>query len=330
MHQEEKYTYSLLDLENGECFGIVLSALCSAFIIYIVLKTVKDRNIYNYSEGLEKINNKYPKINRCIRIIVDAFLLVSFFIMIAAFSAYLKQTYQISEYISASLFVLICYIVFEKSLQGMMKINTILVPILILFILLLGTKNIPYISNVIIKINESPKGFIISSMLYTSYNSILLIPVLTSMKMYITNDKQVKTIATLSAISIMILSFIIYGLLLKNGLKAYQLELPLIQTVTEFGTKYKYIYSFIIIASIFTSAISAGYSFLKNVSTTQKQYNRNLILICTLGIIVSKIGFAKLVGFLYPAFGILGILQIAFIITNNEKGELLKGHQMFL
>ena len=134
------------------------------------------------------------------------------------------------------------------------------------------------------------------------------------MKTCIINKKQIKQISIITGIAIIILSFCIYGLLLKSPYLVQKLELPLLEISESFGTRYKYIYSFVIMTSIFTSAISAGYSFLKNVSKTEKNYKINLCLISIGAIIVSKIGFSKLVEILYPIFGILGLLQILLLI----------------
>ena len=42
-------------------------------------------------------------------------------------------------------------------------------------------------------------------------------------------------------------------------------------------------------------------------------YDINLILICIIAIATSYIGFSNLVQYLYPIFGILGIIQIIFL-----------------
>ena len=93
--------------------GIFISGIFTSFIIYIALNRINNKNINTYSELLEN-NNK--KIGIGINIIVNAFLLISFFIMIAGFSAYMKQAYEIPIYASSFLFVLVCYIIFKKSL----------------------------------------------------------------------------------------------------------------------------------------------------------------------------------------------------------------------
>ena len=297
-------------------FGIIISSVLTGIIINKVIKIVKKYEIKNYNDFLNVINKKYSKINKIINIIVNSFLLISFFIMIAGFCAYMDQTYGISTYISSIIFTIICGIIFLKNIEGIIKANEILVPILILLISYLGIKNISYIYNINLQelIQISSKGWLINSILYASYNSIILIPVLSSLKRKKMEKKQINLISIITSLFIIILSFFIYGLLLRGNYYTYKLELPLIEIALEFGEIFKYIYGFIIIISIFTSAISTGYSFLKNVSKNKKQYMNILIIISIIGILVSNIGFSKLVEILYPTFGILGIIQIILIM----------------
>lgn len=304
--------------------GILISSLFTSVIIYWVLEIGKKRGIYQYADLLETMNPKHKRINQCLHGIVNGFLLISFFIMVAGFSAYMKQACQLPSYISSTVFIVFCYIIFQNSLQGMTKINSYLIPILLFIIFYLGIRNIPYLieSGAKIEIPTKQSGFLMSSLLYASYNSILLIPVLISMKSYIQTEKQIKRISVLTGIFITILSFCIYGLLLKGQFYIEELELPLLEITNQFGKGFVSLYGFVIIISIFTSAISAGYSFLENISKNRKAYKRNLIGMSILGILVSNIGFSSLVQILYPFFGILGLIQIILIIYNrNQKKQ---------
>lgn len=307
--------------------GIILSSLITGIIIYFVLKIEKKERVNQYSELLTTINPTYKKLNQCLHGIVNAFLVISFFIMVAGFCAYMEQVYRLPTYLSSTFFVLFCYLIFQKSLQGMTKINHYLVPLLLCLILYLGIKNIPYLieSKAILEIQTKQTGFFLSSLLYASYNSIILIPVLITMRPYIETEKQSKGIAIQSSMIMMLLSFCIYGLLLKGQFYIQELELPLLEVTLQFGKGYQYLYGFVIVISIFTSAISAGYSFLENVSKNEKQYKRNLQLICLFGILISNIGFSSLVQILYPLFGGLGMIQILFICYYNYHKNKITG-----
>ncbi len=299
--------------------GIILSSGFTAYIIYLVLKQVKEKDINNYASLLNCIHSSNSKINTYLHTIVNSFLLISFFIMIAGFSAYMQQAYEFPIYISSIIFIFLCDTVFFKSLQGIMKINSYLVPILLLFIFYLGIKNVPYLieSKVSIEIETKQVGFFINSILYTSYNSIVLIPILITMKSYCQTKKDILRVAFICGIILILLSFSIYGLLLKGQFFVKDLEMPLLEITLEFGKIFQYIYGFVIICSIFTSAIATGYSFLENVSKNKKVYYRNLILISIIGVLVSYIGFSKLVQILYPVFGMLGLIQLGMIFQKK-------------
>lgn len=297
-------------------FGIILTGIITGIIIYRVLIITKTYEINNYNKLLERINWKYSKINKLINLVVNSFLLISFYIMVAGFSAYIEQTYRIPIYISSIFFVVICYIIFKKSIQGVIKANEALVPILVILIAYLGIKNMPYMfkANEPTIIGNSSNSWIIGSILYASYNSIILIPVLTNLRSYINNTKQIIKISVISSIIIVILALFIYGLLLRGEFFVSELEMPLIEITIQFGKIFKYIYGFVIIASICTSAVSTGYSLLQNVTKTKKGYEIVLLIMCITGIAVSNIGFSNLVEMLYPLFGVLGLIQILLIL----------------
>ena len=316
----EIYLFFMRYGANGR-IGIILTGFITGIIIYRVLVIVKTYEINTYNKLLERINWKHEKTNKVINLIVNSFLLISFYIMVAGFCAYTEQTYKIPAYISSIFFILICYIIFKKSIQGVIKANQILVPILVMLIAYLGIKNMPYIFN---QTNENfegikQNGWLISSILYASYNSIILIPALIGLRNYINSKKEIIKISIISSSIIIVLALFVYALLLRGKFFVSELEMPLIEITIQFGKIFKYIYGFVIIASIFTSAVSTGYSFLKNITKTKKNYEIVLLIMCFTSIAVSNIGFSNLVEMLYPLFGMLGLVQIVFIFKNKKN-----------
>ena len=307
-------------------FGIVISGLLTGIIIYLTLKISNEKEIDNYDELIENINinmniNKKNTIfNFVLKIVSNMFLLVSFYIMVSGLGSYINQVYNIEKVIACSIFVIILYLALIKNIQGILKINNILVPIILILILYLGIRNLPYIIEIkpiipIMTVGEKQIDWLIYSILYTGYNSIILIPVLLAMKKYINNKKEILSISVLSACCIIILALCIFGLMLKQNTNIEQLELPILDIVSEYGIIIRKIYGLIIIISIFTSAISVGYSFLENISAPKK-YKRNLIIICISSIVISNIGFSTLVRTLYPLFGVFGIIQLIFLFKS--------------
>ncbi|MFR0823116.1 MAG: hypothetical protein ACLU84_08295 [Clostridia bacterium] len=300
-------------------WGMVVSSSITSIIVIQSIQIIQESSIEKYQDFLVAINSKHLALGKGMNTIVNIFLLISFYIMIAGFSAYMKQAFQIPIYASSMLFVLICYLVFQKNIQGIMKVNNWLIPLLILFVLYLGLKNIPYILSFSIQDNVPMKqtGWLIYGILYASYNSILLIPVLTSLAKYVKGSKAIRKVGILSGIILFLLAILVYGILLRGTYYTQELELPMIEIVKQFGSIFSKLYGIVIVVSIFTSAFSTGYSFLENVSKTKKSYQLYLLAVCLSGILVAHLGFSTLVQILYPIFGLLGCIQIYWIMRRR-------------
>ena len=299
--------------------GIIISSALMGMVIYQSLKMIKTEEINTYKEFLDYIL-KNNKITNIINLVINAFILVTFFIMIAGFGAYFEQQLGFQSLLGSSVLAISCFILFMTSTKGMVKINEILVPILISFLGILGVLILPQIpfenlKNYIIEQNHS--NYILNAILYSSYNSILLIPVLITLKNYLKNKKQIFCISIITANITIILSIIIFLILIKVDVDITKLEMPAVYVISNIFGILKYGYGFVILASIFTTAISLGNSFLNNISKNKRQYIKIAIIITIISILVSKVGFSNLVNILYPVFGYLGFVQILKILIKK-------------
>lgn len=264
------------------------------FINYLV----GDKKVLKYS-----INN-----------LMNIFLLASFVVMISGFGAYFMQEFNLPALWGSCLIAILAFFTFFQNMNGIVKVNTYLIPILIFIVLLLGIKgnmeqfNPQYITG------SNNWFWLIKSILYASYNSIILIPMIVNLKEMISNKKQIKYITLITFIIMIILSIIIYIVLSLHFNEIANLDIPIIFIASKFWGTFKYLYGLIILIAIFTTAISEGYSFLNNVSKTKKQYKIYSLAICLLAIAFSNVGFGKLLDILYPILGFLGLLQIATIL----------------
>lgn len=293
--------------------GLIISCTLAGIIIYKVFQIVKNKKIHTYSEFLENISSN-KKINKIMQIMIQGFLLVSFYIMVAGFSAYFNQEFGILIYIPAVIMAILCYITFINDTKGIVYINTILIPLLCAFIFYLGIKNLGFTNtyfenNIIINYQWD---WLFSSILYASYNSILLIPILIELGNYMNEKNKIKKVSIWCAIILSVIGLILFFLLLKGINYAQNLELPMIQITKDFGNIHSIIYGIVILIAIFTTAISSGYGFLK--SLPNKRYKVGTIIICLTSILVVPIGFSNLVNLLYPIFGVLGLVQIFKIL----------------
>ena len=301
--------------------GIIISSMLLSFVTYKVLNISKEKEATNYKSFL----NKFIKQERYLEIfnsIMNIFILITFYIMIAGFGAYFEQQWGIHALIGSTLLAFICYFVFLRDVSGLIKVSQYIVPLLIGSLLLIGMNVIDF-RNIFEMIHYVPENtswkWVLDSVLYGSYNTILLIPVLIALRNLISNRKEQGMISVLTAIFIIFLSFIVFFMLGKINGNIQNLEMPAVYVASKISPIFEYLYGFIILSSILTTSISLGTSLLENIANTKEKYKQYAILICISSILVSNIGFSNLVNLLYPIFGYIGLVQIIKISTQKSK-----------
>ena len=304
--------------------GILISCLLMGIVIYKTLKILKKNKINTYNDFLNTLLKKYKntKMVQIINMVINIFILVTFFIMIAGFGAYFEQELGINSIIGSLILATFSFIVFTKNIKGVVKVNELIVPILIAFLSIIGIINLKEVNILELNkyvINLSDSNWFIDAILYCSYNSILLIPVILTLKEYLENKRKIQLISIITTIITIILSFIVFIILVRVDVDIKNLEMPAVYVVSKSFEIFRILYGFIILASIFTTSVSLGTSFLQNTSKNKKNYTQIALLMCITSVLVSKIGFSNLVSLLYPIFGYLGLVQIIRIMFVKTK-----------
>lgn len=282
--------------------GLFLSSIIFAIIIFLTL----NRKESSYYELLQNSFNNTLLV-KCFNSIIMIFLLFSFFIMVAGFSSLLYEVLGINTYIGSTIISLFSFIILKSGQNGLAKLNTLLVPFLLIIIFLCFFLNTSH--SCIYTLNFD--GFLTSSILYTSYNSIVLIPILLNIK----NDCSIRKNIIISFFSFLIIflcGFIILFLLSTNT-SMLPLNIPLLGIVNSQNIFISFFIKIAILFAIITTAISSEYAFLKDISVSSDKYIKNLFIVCFISIFFSQFGFKNLIETLYPIFGVIGIINL-FII----------------
>ena len=314
---QEIYTFFNIYGVNG-FVGLILSVSFMGLIIYKTFKISSGNNIEVYQEFARKIIPGRLKDNKILSFtinnIINIFLLISFYIMVAGFATFFIQELNVSKWYGAIIIAIISFITFSKNIEGVVKINGYLIPTLIVLIVFLGIRKTNNLLS--IEMYNSPKTlyWILNSILYASYNSITLMPILISLKKYIKTNQEAKLISIFTIAIMLLLSIIIFVLMQLFLQEIANIEIPIIYIASTLGKKFKYIYGIVVLIAIFTTAISTGYGFLSNITKTKRSYIIIAILICVSSVFVGQLSFSSLVNLLYPIFGYLGIIQIIFLL----------------
>lgn len=302
--------------DNG-FYGMMLSGVFFGIVIFMTLYIIDKKNITKYDELI--LNNKILKY------VFEIFLFICFCIMVAGCGAFFEQQFKLPFWLGSILCSLICYGIFSCKYKGLETVNTILVPFILIGVFMLGAGKYETggIANTSYKLPESyTSSWFISSILYASYNSIILIPILLTFKEYkLSFNKKI----LISIFSMII--FLSIGILMYNILNIYYpdilaFELPNMKLATLLGKFQTVFYGIVIITAIITTAVSSGYAFLE---MRKRNYNIKAILLCVAAVMLSKVGFSELVNTVFPIFGYLGLFQISCIIIVGLKKHKNEG-----
>jgi len=316
-HGQEIYLFFYRFGTKG-LLGIIICNIIMAIIIYKTLKILYESNINTYKNFLDKIFLENEKLSNITNIIINIFLCATFFIMISGFGTYLSQSFGMNQIIGSSILALISYIVFLRKIEDFAKINNIVIPILITIILIIGIINIVNLKKIDNNIYLDKSYFwILQAILYASYNLVLVEPVLVNLKQFLKNKKQILKISIGVGIIMTILATLEFLLLTNVDVNFKNLEMPLVYVVEKTFPRFTYLYGIIILIAIFTTAVSVGISFLNNISKNKKSFPQKAEILCISSVIISQISFSKLVEYLFPLFGFLGLLQMIFILKKK-------------
>ena len=305
--------------EKKGLFGLGASIALIGIIIYKTFSICYKNNISNYQEFIKEILPNKFKDNKILRFtinnIINIFLLISFNIMVAGFSTYFNDELNIPKIYGTLLISFLCFITFINSIDGVIKVNTYLIPGIIILILILGINKIGDIRFIEFQKKSVSSFWIFSSILYASYNSITLIPILITLKDKIISKKETRLITLFVEFNLIIMSAIIFLLINSFLYRVNNVEMPMVYIANNLGIYFKFVYGIAILGAIFTTAIGSGYGFLNNITQGKKKMKIYAAIMCIGTVFVGQISFSTLINLLYPIFGYLGLIQIFFLIS---------------
>lgn len=304
--------------------GIIVSSGIISFIIYKVCIICIQNKIYSYNEFCRYLVNKNEFARSLLNSLVNIFLLINFFIMVSGFASLFEQEFNINQTVGITVIIALNYFVSVKDIKGLVKISNLLVPIFVVFLGIIVIQKFSYCNfdNCYnynsVNVNLFNNWFV-KSILYASYNIIILIPVIIMLVKKIEKKKTSIIVSMVSFLLLTFLSFSIVMLLLMGDEKLFSLNMPIIGIISRYGKLYRLIYIFLIAISIFTTATSSCVSFLNNVDKKKEYFRKNLLIISIITFFISKISFGNMVNCLYPVLGGVGLIEIVIILYKSYR-----------
>ena len=300
---------------NKGLLGIIIASFIFGLVVILGITVINRKNIVDYKQI---VNN-----SKAISSILQFFSVICFCIMVSGVGAFCEEQLNINFWHGAAFAAAISYAMFLNKFKAIESISCLLVPFIVIGIIVLGFSNyegleiIGNVRNMQIS-NGNTGNFFLSSVLYASYNSLIVIPILINFKKYNLSSKKVFIIGAMTSAILCFLMILIYNI---NNLfypEIVGVELPNMMLASLLSNKIKIAYGIVMLIAIFTTAFSCGFSFLE--MREKRNYEKNALIMCIVAFAVSKIGFSNMINICFPIFGFFGIFQIILILVIGCRG----------
>ena len=302
----------------------VLFSLCGYAIFYLS----RHFKAYDYNSFIIKICG--PRLSLIYDCIITTFLFFGASIMFSGSGALFEESLGISKMIGIAIIAAITLFVVFYAVDGILKINSIVVPILISIILFVLFKTI---------LNSNTSDFfqsaasiykgnifkpIFSLIFYCSYNLVLAVGVLTAFTQDIDSLKILKRGAFLGGFGLMALSLSLNVCLILYLPAILKLSIPVLYIAALQGIYIKYAVLLCIWLEICSTAIANVFSLAKRAVKNRPQlYKPVSLFIVAASIPLSFLDFKNLIAFFYPLFGALSMFLIALILIKFVQIRIL-------
>ena len=258
--------------------------------------------------------------NKFLDYIIAFCQLISLTAMIAGLNSVLSNYFgsQILFYVAT----IICFVIILCGLKGLTRTNALLMPILLIFILFIGTSALFSHSNFNIEVfDTSPIKIATYIFIYIGLDLFSCYPICIILGKS-TSKKERNIIASIVGIAIAILISCYLVSVLKKDTSYMYFDLPILNyTIDHFDNLY--IFACIMLCiGIITTLLSNGFILY---DFSHKHFKNNgfivFLLIFCIAFILSFVGFSAIVEFFYPINGIIGLVLVCVLILKTKKGE---------
>jgi len=262
------------------------------------------------------------KAKKTIDYILCGFLIATASTMFSGTGAFFNQVCSWPLAIGSLLMAILAGIITIVGISGIMKISTLIVPILIFItsiISIFSCTNMDITKVSIINEIDTNNfiGAIISAVIYAAYNLTLGMPVLITLGNSAKNKKEIRLSSIIAGFIIGAFGVIIYFALFSNYSLIQGAQIPILALTSNRGFLW-YGISFII--AVLTTSVGCLFGVYSRFNK-----NKKFFLIATIGAyIFSLFGFSNLVANLYFGMGLFGIFIISMLLYGASKSSVLR------
>jgi len=299
-------------------WGLILAGLLFALVGWATLAICRREGIETYSQFMRYLLGK--RLGMIMEWLVAAFLFCLFVAMLAGAGATARQAFNLPFTVGAGAVAIFVYIVLRFDLEGMVKINVILAPFMIIGGIIVGlfTAILAATPTFFVPARGMIAGWVISALVYASYNLVTGVPVLTATSPLATKKRDPFIGGVVGGGAITILGLCMALPLFLHYSQIISFEIPMLMVVLHYSVIFSILFLGVLIAALVTTAACNGFAVVQWLHTHGNMPKpRAAALLCIVGVLAAHIGFSNIVTYVYPLFGLLGLFKIIVILFHG-------------
>ncbi len=306
-------------------FGIFICMFIYISVSYIIINLSTSCNLYSYKQLILLVNSGF--LGKITDLLTSFFMISGAAIILAGSGALIQQYFGLPKLVGIAIMAVFSLIVLLRGTNGLIEINSIIVPSLLIvittiFILFIFFSNSGITMEHIKSIPYTKHYWILSSIVYASFNTISFSGVLVPFSKNIENKKHFFIGIILGAIALTALCYMLNFMLIMNIPYIYKYDIPLLYIVHRFGRTIQITLLVIIWLEMFSTEVSNIYSVSKTIEQSLSiPYKKAVVYILLLAMPISQVGFKQLITLLYPAFGVISFIFIVQCVIFYKRNR---------
>jgi len=299
-------------------WGLILAGIIFSLVGWAVLAICRREEVKTYSDFMEYLLGK--RLGTIMEWAVAAFMFSLFVAMLAGAGATARQAFNLPFTVGACIVGILVYIILRFDLEGMVKINVILAPFMIIGGIIIGlfTALVAAAPAFAGPTRGMFLGWFVSALIYASYNLVTGVPVLTATSPLATKKRDPFTGGVLGGAAITILGLCMALPLYLHYSQVINFEIPLLLVALRYGAFFSLLYLGVLVAALVTTAACNGFAVVQWLHGQSKMEKRRAAaILCIVGVIVAHVGFSNIVMYVYPIFGLIGLFKIIVILFHG-------------
>jgi uncharacterized membrane protein YkvI len=217
--------------------------------------------------------------------------------------------------------IILCYLVITKGLNGILGVNSLVVPSMLMFSILIGTNvwNHGDITS-LLSFDQltadtfSTPNWLFSALTYVAFNLAMAQAVLVPLGKEVDDEKLLKWGGIWGGIGLGFMLICSHFALHSMMPGISKLQIPMGELIKGFGSWVHILFLFVIYGEIFTTLIGNVFGISRQVISKYDIPEKWLVIMILLAsFLISQMGFGFLLSYLYPIFGYMALILILFL-----------------